>query len=81
MLTEEVAQTMPPYSEGHQTSEADKQTPIKYQEETYTYLLLCYEDVGPRSGHLIAGGRPASPDQQTERKSTGVYFSAFYIQL
>jgi hypothetical protein len=44
-------------------------------------LLLCYEDVGPRSGHLIAGGRPASPDQQTVRKSTGVYFPAFYTQL
>lgn len=44
-------------------------------------MLLCYEDVGPRSGHLIAGGRPASPDQQTVRKSTGVYFPEFYLQL
>jgi len=80
VLTEEVAQTMPPYSEGL-PNHWSRQTPIKYQRETYTYLLLCYEDVGPRSGHLIAGGRPASPDQQTERKSTGVYFPAFYIQL
>lgn len=80
MLTEEVAQIMPPYSEGLPNHEVDKLTPIKYQEETFTYLLLCYEDVGPRSGHLIAGGRPASPDQQTVRQSTDVYFPAFYLQ-
>lgn len=45
-----------------------KSIPNKNTAHTFTYLLLYYEDVGARSGHLIAGGRPASPDQQTVRK-------------
>jgi hypothetical protein len=51
-----------------------KGIPDKNTAHTLTYLLLYYEDVGARSGHLIAGGRPASPDQQTVRKSIGLHY-------